>query len=168
MCVGVVPFVQEGPRRLNRMLLPSALLSAMAYRSVYGATMFHLPGFVSERVTTRFLIVPVLWLMFAGVVRMNDWWRKAKESWTIGFGVVVASAFLLLQVLLRAHSWRPHAGDAAAVLPTGITKQIPVENGYWWAFWTGLVITAIAIGGITLASLRPWKLKLKTELPTAN
>ena len=143
ICLGLVPFAHKPWRRLNRMLWPSALLAVLAYRSVYGMTLFRLPGFVSERVATRFLIVPVLWLIVVGTARFSVWWRRQTQTWTTAGTVWLASAFLWLQLMLRAHSWRPHAGDPSAVLPSGIVKPMPVEAAYWWAFWIGVVTTAV-------------------------
>ena len=66
LCLGSIPFRQSAKRFLNVLLLPTAALILLSLGDVYERTLFRLPGFVSERVTSRFIILPILWLTLAG------------------------------------------------------------------------------------------------------
>ena len=75
LCLGAAPFKASARKYLNFLLLPSAVLIILSFGDSYRETLFRLPGFVSERVTTRLLVVPVLWLALAGAVRADGWSR---------------------------------------------------------------------------------------------
>ena len=144
--IGAVPFREVEKRHMNVLLLPSAALIILSFGDVYRDTLFRLPGFVSERVTTRLLIVPVLWLALAGAVRFDAWWRHQGSA--LALGLWVGGWFLALQLLLRAHSWRPHTGPSADLLPAEVLKTLPPEPAYYRAFWIGAAIslaTALAV-----------------------
>ncbi len=147
LCLGAVPF-RESKRHFNFLLLPSATLIILSFGNVYGETLFRLPGFVSERVATRLLIVPVLWLALAGTVRIDDWRRHERSALGLSIAVLTGGWLLALQLLLRAQAWRPHMGPPAALLPAEVLKGVPVEPAYFWTFWIGAVIslaTALAV-----------------------
>ena len=148
LCLGAAPFRTSARQPLNALLLPSAVLIILSFGDSYRETLFRLPGFVSDRVTTRLLIVPVLWLALAGLVRADGWSRRA----TPGFSMVVLIGgwFLALQLLLRAQAWRPHTGPPAAMLPAEVLKAMPVEPAYFWAFWIGAAVSLAT--AVTVAS----------------
>ena len=60
------------------LLLPSVVLAVLSMDHVFGSTLFHLPGLVSQRVTTRFLVMPVLALVVMGCVQLDSWgaWQR--------------------------------------------------------------------------------------------
>ena len=130
--LGALRFREIGKRRMNLLLLPSAALIVLSFGDVYRETLFRLPGFVSERVTTRLLIVPVLWLALAGAARIDGWNRRLTP--VLFTMVLIGGWFLALQLLLRAQAWRPHTGPPANVLPAEVLKVMPVEPAYFWAF----------------------------------
>ena len=64
---------------------------------IYKWTLFKLPGFVSERVATRLVIVGVLGLALVGSTQLDRWVRREpNRSWRIA-AVGLATALLLLQ-----------------------------------------------------------------------
>lgn len=146
--LGVVPFREIGKRHRNLLLLPSAALIILSFGDVYRETLFRLPGFVSQRVTTRLLIVPVLWLALAGAVRIDAWRRHQGSPLALSLALWIAGWFLAVQLLLRSQTWRPHVGPSADLLPTEVLKMIPAEPAYFWAFWIGAVISVTAALGV--------------------
>jgi hypothetical protein len=151
LCLGTLPFRHDTKRGLNALLLPAAALMVLSMGHVYEWTLFRVPGFVSERVTTRFIVLSILSLTLAGCVRIDAWWRRARQpsaaSLLIWFGV----AFLAVQLVLRAHAWRPHAGTTMDELPMDVLKSPLDEPQYYWAFWCGAAvstISALAVGRV--------------------
>lgn len=148
LCLGAVPFRDASKRVLNVMLLPTAVLILLSLFNIYEQTLFRLPGFVSERVTTRLIVVPVLWLAVAGAARLDEWWRRGRASYAIAIPVLIGAWWLALALLLRAQAWRPHAGPSTGELSAEVLKVVAVEPLYWSAFWIGAAIslaTAVAI-----------------------
>ena len=142
LCLGIIPFRQSAKRFLNALLLPTAALILLSLGDVYERTLFRLPGFVSERVTSRFIILPILWLTLAGCGRIDAWWRRAERPLARSLLVLLAVSFLAAQLVLRAQVWRPHAGTTLNGLPVAVLKTTVVEPLYWWAFWCGAAVSA--------------------------
>ena len=134
LCFGAVPFWQPAKRFLNLLLLPTAALIVLSMGNVYELTLFRLPGFVSRRVTSRLVILAILWLTLAGAVRLDHWWRRARASFATSIPVLVGVWFLAVQLMLRAQAWRPHLGPPLDGLPVDVIKTVPVEPLYYWAF----------------------------------
>jgi hypothetical protein len=107
LCLGIIPFRQSAKRFLNVLLLPTAALILLSLGDAYERTLFRLPGFVSERVTSRFIILPILWLTLAGCGRIDAWWRRAERPLARSLLVLLAVWFLAVQLVLRAQVWRP-------------------------------------------------------------
>jgi hypothetical protein len=110
---------------------------------------------VSERVTTRLVILAVLWLAAAGAVRLDAWWRRARTSFTTSIAVALGVWLLAVQLVLRAQGWRPHVGPTLDGLPVDIVKTAPVDPLYFWAFWCGAAVSTAST--IAVARYLLWK-----------
>lgn len=62
LALGSVAYAITQTRALALLLIPALALAILSYGNVYELTFFQLPGFVSQRVTTRFLVLTILWL----------------------------------------------------------------------------------------------------------
>jgi hypothetical protein len=145
LALGLMPGV---PRRgaIDALWLPSITMIVLAMSDIYRLTLFNLPGFVSERVSTRLAIVGVLGLVLRGVERMSRWDDEKERRSMVGVGVrVVFGAFLAVQLLLRAQSRRPPPGAPVMWRSPDVVKQMPVEAVYFWSVWIGLAISLIAV-----------------------
>jgi hypothetical protein len=154
LCLGAVPFWQPAKRFLNLLLLPTGALIVLSIGHVYEQTLFRLPGFVSQRVTSRFVILAILWLALAGAVRFDRWWRRARTSFAASIPVLLGVWFLAVQLVLRAHAWRPHVGPPLDGLPVDVLKTVPVEPLYFWAFWCGAAVSAVSTLAVARLLLR--------------
>ncbi len=143
--VGVIPFRDSARRHLNVMLLPAVGLTALSLGQFYGHTLFRLPGLVSERVATRLIVLPVVWLTLSGAVRLDAWWRGRRRSYPLGIAVLLGVSSVIVPLVLRAQTWRPHVGPDPGSLPTEVLKAMPVEPSYFWAFWVGAAISIATI-----------------------
>lgn len=153
LCLGAVPFRQSAKRFINVLLLPTCALTLLSLGNIYERTLFRLPGFVSERVTSRLIILPILWLTLAGAVRIDSWWRRKKPSFAASILVLLGGWFVALQLVLRAQVWRPHAGTTLDGLPLEVLKTVAVEPPYFWAFWCGAAVsvaTTFAVARVLL------------------
>ena len=154
LCFGAVPFWQPAKRYLNLLLVPTGALIVLSIGNVYELTLFRLPGFVSQRVTSRLLILAILWLTLAGAVRLDPWWRRVRTSFVASIPVLVGVWFLAVQLVLRAHAWRPPVGPPLDGLPVDVLKTVPVEPLYFWAFWCGAAVSAVSTFAVARLLLR--------------
>jgi hypothetical protein len=154
LCLGALPFRQSVKRFLNGLLLPAGVLTILSMADVYARTLFRLPGFVSERVSSRLIILPILWLTLAGAVRIDPWWRGTKQSIATSIPVLLGVWFLAVQLALRAQVWRPHIGTTLDGLPMDVLKVMPVEPLYFWAFWCGAAVSAVSTLAVARLLLR--------------
>lgn len=151
LALGAVAYAINQTRALALLLIPAIALAILSYGNVYELTFFQLPGFVSQRVTTRFLVLTILWLTFAVAVTVNYWWRSERKNPLIPLLTVGGAAGLALQLLLRVHTWRPHA-EAALPNPE-VLKAQAVETPYLCAIWLGVAISAVT----TVLLVRAWR-----------
>jgi len=167
LCLGLVPFRDRRRRSLNALLLPAAVLAVLSFGTAYANTLFRLPGFVSERVATRLLVVAALWLTAAGVVRVDAWWDRSRHLLARASAALLAAWFLAAQCVLHAQVWRPPA-SAPTNLPTAVVKLVPVEPVYWWALWSGVTVSMVTAAAIALVSRRRLHLNASREASSAR
>jgi hypothetical protein len=127
------------------LLLPVVVLAVLSLGDAFGLTFFRLPGFVSERVATRFLVVPVLALFVMGCVRLDRWstWQRGPR----GLGnaaMLLASWGMVVQLSLRAALWRPAAGTEGG-LPTDVVKHTAGDTTYVWCVWLGTAMSLMTL-----------------------
>ena len=153
--VGLRPFRERDLRFMNRFYAPAAILLILSCGRIYGSTLFLLPGFVSERITTRFLIMPVLVLLLIGCVRMDRWLvRRIAERRIVALLILAAAGVLVGQLLVNTLRWRlPEAGTSTPPASAYVEKT-PVEPGYLWGVWCGSVASVIALGMTGRAIMR--------------
>jgi hypothetical protein len=156
VCLGISPHRRSSSLGyVNKLLLPVAVLLVLSYGHVYERTLFRLPGFVSERYVSRWVIVPTLVLTLLGCLRLDRWlqtytrWHRAQMV-----ALLVAAWFLIVQLVLRAYYIRPETTGRGMVLARDALKHIPVEPAYWWSIWIGVAISASTLAWLCWQSLR--------------
>jgi hypothetical protein len=153
LIAGAIPFVSSR-RASDAFRFPSFVLIVLSLFNIYGQTLFRLPGFVSERVSTRFAIVGILGLVLSGLGRVEQWSnRNASAARYWNALMLIAGWFLAVQLVLRAQTHRPAALIAMAQPVLDAIKPAEVERPYFWAVWLGLGITMLA----AVAVFRVWK-----------
>jgi hypothetical protein len=146
LVIGALPW--KGPaNRLGRdLLLPNAALLALSMYDIYAYTFFRLPGFVSERVATRLVIMTLLGLALAGCARLDETklWRAGRA--TAGtVGVLFAGWLLALQLIVRTEAVRPLAARSAPPVMSNTLRIKPVEATYFRSIWGGAAISLITL-----------------------
>jgi hypothetical protein len=146
VCIGLIPQRLRATRYLNALLLAAAVLLVLSCGDVYKWTLFRLPGFVSQRFVTRFLVVPVLTFAMCGLVRLDPWVRDhSRRRVAVGLLLLVASWFLVVQLVLNASYARPSQTGLGLPLPVNVIKHIPVEAAYLRAVWTGITLSTATL-----------------------
>jgi hypothetical protein len=153
LIAGAMPFVPSR-RASDAFRFPSFVLIALSMFNIYGQTLFRLPGFVSERVSTRLAIVGILGLVLSGLGRVEEWSnRNASAARYWNALMLIAGWFLAVQLVLRAQTHRPLAILAMASPALDAIKPMTVETLYFWSVWLGFGITMLA----GFAVFRVWK-----------
>jgi hypothetical protein len=108
---------------------------------------------VSERVATRLVIVGVLGLALIGSTELDRWVRReSNRSWRIA-AVGLATAFLLLQLVLRTNLLRPAPDQGLGPAAVNVLSTQPVETSY-----AGSVVAGVGISLASLAvAIRQWR-----------
>ena len=134
------------------LLWASACLAVLSIGDTFERTLFQLPGLVSQRVATRFLIVPVLAMILTGCVRLDRWMAQPARSWTLKALPLAIGALLVTELAVHLAGWRP-AGSATAVDAASVLKTAADDPAYVRAVIVGLwvtVITALWLAAMTL------------------
>jgi hypothetical protein len=140
---------------LRTLALPCIVLFALSMDHVYESTFFRLPGFVSERVATRLLVLPVLTILLLGVKRIDSWtcWRRGWRS-AANIAILMSAWFLIVQLALRASAWRPEWSPPRIVLPIDVLSDGYSNTAYALSVWVGAAVTLAAFGAIIAGAMR--------------
>lgn len=154
VCAGLTAPINRSFRSAAHSLwVPSVTLALLSMFDIYKWTLFRLPGFASERVATRLVIVGVLGFALIGGTQLDRWVRReSNRQWRIA-ALALATALLLLQLIIRANWVRPAPDQGLGPAAVNVLATGPVETAY--------VVSVMAGAGISLASLvfaiRQWR-----------
>ena len=165
LCIGLIPMAGRAPGSLSpRFIAASLTLFVLSLDRVYELTLFQLPGFVSERVATRFLIIPMLILTLLGLVRIDRAvdWHAGWRAWP-NVACLLAGWLLVVQLAVRAHAWRPAARTAVTALPIDVLGAAGPAGPYHWAVWLGGVVSLVAFAAVVIAASRIRKASARSE-----
>jgi hypothetical protein len=155
IAVGAIWRPDPGRDVARALLFPSAVLAVLSLDHVFGWTFFYLPGLVSQRVTTRFLIVPVLALFVIGCVRLDSLrtWQRGPRG-LANLAMLLGSWVMVIQLSLRGAHWRPAAGTDGG-LPTDVVKLAADDSTYLWCVWVGTVVSLATLLVLSVILARP-------------
>lgn len=102
---GVFKWAQDqwSGKRFAQLILPALVLFLLAQGDVYKFTLFNIPFFASERVSSRMIAVPLVLLMFIAAIYFQDWLKKtphplAKIGTLIGLPILVSDLWSHLSI----------------------------------------------------------------------
>lgn len=125
--------------------LPSVVMVVLSMFNIYEWTLFKLPGFESERVATRLLIVGVLGFTLIACVQFNAWLERHARSWWRLTAIALAALLLASQLVAHVNSRRPRPESAAPPAVNAVDLQAP-ERPYVWSVAGGGMVTLVSLG----------------------
>jgi hypothetical protein len=143
-CLGLTSPLRSTYQATRALWLPSLVLVVLSFHDLYARTLFHLPGFVSERVTSRLAIVGVLGWLFLGFQQVSEWRLARGHSAPRQAGVMVAGLILVTQLVLHAQAVRPTASPGQELAVAAALKPIAPDETYRFSVITGWLISAAA------------------------
>ena len=154
VCAGLTaPINRSWRSAASSLWVPSMTLTILSIFDIYKWTLFRLPGFVSERVATRLVIVGVLGFALIGGTQLDRWVRREPHRrWRIA-AVGLATALLLLQLVLRTNQLRPGPDQGLGPAAVNVLSVEPVDTTYAVS-----VVAGVAISLVSLAfAMRQWR-----------
>jgi hypothetical protein len=149
LCAGLWPTREPELRFLNRFYVPIGALTLLSVGRVYAVTLFRLPGFSAERITTRMLIVPVIALLWLGCLRVDRvLTRHMHRRRAVAVLALVGACLLVTQLMRSTLWWRLPAVAAPAVAQSALFERTPVDRAYLWSIWGGCAVSLSAIGAM--------------------
>jgi len=165
LALGVLPLVlgegqSRGARARRVLLVPIGGLVVLAcgdvFRWVFGA----IPPFSAERVTTRFLVLPVVALSALAAAHL-DLFRPARRRGWIRAALLAGTVFLAVDLGRQAWGWR--VAEASRLVPRSMSPPVAVsalivksDPAYVRAVAIGWAVSALALAG---TAWWVWKLK---------
>ena len=142
-CAGVtLPLAPARPRPLGYLWVPSAAMIVLGFYDIYRISLFQLPGFSSERVTSRLVIVGVIGFVLLGCLQLNTWLQSTTAPWRRAL-VGIATLAMAIQLVVRAEAGRP-ALDRSEPPPVDVIKKEPPEALYRISVFGGMSISLAA------------------------
>jgi hypothetical protein len=158
---GVLPWFRSGAsrKRYHALWLPISALAIASVGQVYQVVhVLHIPMFSSQRVSSRFLFLPLAMLIFLGVIHLQEYFSNQKSSdWVrlVELAVVGVAAQDLWQ---HFKSWRvTNMGKVFSPQPLDLSLYYVANHPdppYITVLIIGLVITVVTLGFLIVMSVR--------------
>jgi hypothetical protein len=164
ICAGLTaPLGKRWHTPIASLWLPSLVMLVLACGYIYRETLFQLPGFNSQRVVTRFMIVPLLGFTAIGCAQLNAWLRE-RRWWPVRLGalavVAVMLVFLAAQLFVRADQRRPAPATGIAVPSVSVIQPTPPSAGDVAGLAAGSAISLASLG----LAIRMWRRRPQTPV----
>lgn len=141
------PLSRVWQHQVSALWLPSVVMLVLSTYNIYGNTLFLLPGFESERVATRLLIVGVLGFTLIACVQLNLWLARYPRSWRRMAALACAALLMAAQLVAHTNSRRPRPDRDVG--PPGVNvvdESQPPARGYVWSVRGGAIVSLISLG----------------------
>jgi hypothetical protein len=156
---GVVQrFRETEPRPFAALEGPIALLALLAMDDLYAAVnRLGIPLLGGERVSSRMLIVPLVFLMLAGARRMQRVLEASPRRRALSMVCVAAAVLIAAGLAAHSHAWSlpvleqtwpapPHARDLRlAILDTRDLGAADKDAAYLWSVRVSAAVTLLAL-----------------------
>ena len=125
------------------------------YFNIYKWTLFRLPGFVSERVASRLLVVGLLGFALLGCVQLNLWLTRRPITPARRAALALAGLLMAAQLLVRANAVRPAPDQGLGRVAVNVISQRPPDRAYAASLAAGSLVSAIS-AAIAIRMWRRW------------
>jgi hypothetical protein len=131
---------------IAQLWFPSVAMLILSCYNVYEWTLFNLPGFVSQRVATRLLVVGVVGFTLIACVQLNEWLtRHARSRWRLAI-LALAGVLMAGQLVAHMNSRRPRPDRGVGPPPVNVVSSQQPGNTYRWSVGGGAMVSLIAFG----------------------
>ena len=138
---------------------PSVALLVLSTFNIYEWTLFQLPGFVSERVASRLLIVGLLGFALIGCVQLNLWLKRQALSNARLAALTAAGLLLMTQLVVHTNGRRPASDRQIGPPSINVVSERRPDTAYAASLGGGALVTLISLG----MAIRMWR-----RLPDAH
>ena len=116
-----------------------------------------IPLLNSESVTTRYMIIPLLVILFIAAINLQDFIEKNFTKFRIKIAIYLPILLMFFSLINHSRYWRMHLIENQMLwyqklssFSYPITSKIIIENNYndsfyIYSFWIGFIITFITI-----------------------
>ena len=139
---------------------PSVVLLVLSTFNIYRWTLFQLPGFVSERVATRLVILAVLGFALIGCVQLNTWLARRPVSRVRLAALALAGLLLATQLVTHTNGRRPRADRGIGPPSVNVVSDRQPERLYVVSVQSGALVTLISFG----IAIRMWRRDPQTAI----
>jgi len=131
---------------VSKLWLPSLVMLVLSCFNTYQWTLFNLPGFVSQRVATRLLVVGMLGFTLVACVQMNLWLERRPRSWWRTAALAAAALLMATQLVAHLNSRRPRPDDGKGAPAINVVSTRQPGPAYIWTVASGAIVSVISLG----------------------
>jgi hypothetical protein len=125
---------------------PSLAMLMLSTYNIYAWTLFRLPGFESERVASRLLILALLGFTLIGCVQLDSWLAHRRLSrWRVT-AIALAGLLMAAQLVTHTNSRRPRPDRGIALPSASLVNDRQPETIYVASVAAGAAITFVTAG----------------------
>lgn len=136
-----------------RLWVPSVTMLVLSTFNIYQWTLFQLPGFVSERVASRLLVVGLLGFLLIGCVQLNMWLASRPLPRTRLAALALAGVLLAAQLVVHTNGRRPPSDRGLGPPSINVVSERRPDAGYVASVASGAVLTLVSLG----VAVRRWR-----------
>jgi hypothetical protein len=125
---------------------PSLAMLVLSTFDVYRWTFHRLPGFESERVASRLLILGILGFALIGCVQLNMWLARMPRSRVRLAAVAVAGLLLLAQLVVHTNGRRPTSATGLGPPSSSVVSDSGPDLAYAASVGGGAALSLISLG----------------------
>jgi len=132
---------------------PSVAMLVLSTYNIYSWTLFLLPGFDSERVASRLLIVALLGFSLIACVQLDSWLTgQPRSRWRVA-ALALPGLLLAAQLVAHTNSRRPRPDRGIGPPSANVVSERAPEAGYTASVGAGAAVTVVS-GGIAMLMWR--------------
>jgi hypothetical protein len=148
-----VPLSRTWRHSVSALWAPSVAMLVLSTYNIYGWTLFQLPGFESERVASRLLVVGLLGFALIACVQLDGWLaRRPLPPWKVA-ALALAGVVMAAQLVAHANSRRPRPDRGIGMPSATVVSERRPETVYIAGVAGGAAVTLLSAG----IAFRRWR-----------
>ena len=125
---------------------PSVAMLVLSTYNIYSWTLFMLPGFESERVASRLLILGLLGFSLIACVQLDSWLaHQPRSRWRVA-ALALPGLLMAAQLVTHTNSRRPRPDRGIGPPPTTVVSERAPEAAYTASVGAGAALTVVSAG----------------------